>query len=56
MEISTEKFSKGLDQATLVISKRKNDQSTRPVLSTEMDLSTESILMIFGYYWDIEVD
>jgi hypothetical protein len=48
-------FMNGIGQVTLVITKRKKDRSIRCVLSTDMDMSTESILKIYGYRWDIEV-
>jgi SRSO17 transposase len=48
-------YMNGTGLITLVITKRKKDRSIRCVLSTDMDLSTESILKIYGYRWDIEV-
>ena len=45
----------GTGLITLVITKRCKDRSTRCVLSTDMNLSTENILKIYGYRWDIEV-
>ena len=48
-------YMNGIGLVTLVITKRVKDRSIRCVLSTDMDLSTESILKIYGYRWDIEV-
>lgn len=48
-------YMNGIGQVTIVITKRIKDRSIRCVLSTDMDLSTESILKIYGYRWDIEV-
>lgn len=48
-------YMSGIGLVTLVITKRMKDRSIRCVLSTDMYLSTESILKIYGYRWDIEV-
>ncbi len=48
-------YMSGIGLVTLVITKRNKDRSIRYVLSTDMNLSTESILKIYGFRWDIEV-
>jgi SRSO17 transposase len=50
-----EVYMNGIGLVTIVITKRVKDRSIRCVLSTDMNLSTESILKIYGYRWDIEV-
>lgn len=50
-----EVYMNGIGLVTIVITKRMKDRSLRCVLSTDMNLSTESILKIYGYRWDIEV-
>lgn len=48
-------YMNGIGLVTIVITKRLKDRSKRCVLSTDMNLSTEAILKIYGYRWDIEV-
>ena len=48
-------YMNGIGLVTIVITKRVKDRSIRCILSTDMNLSTESILKIYGYRWDIEV-
>ena len=48
-------YLKGIGWVVILISKRKKDRSKKYILSTDMTLSNEQILLYYSYRWDVEV-